>query len=565
MKKIIISAIASAAMLWSISAYADEFTAVCNYQAGTIEVTLKTDAPKNDTLLFYLADADADVTRITPENFAASILDVREAAGQNGVYSLSIPFPQGKGKKYQLVYENYTAVDDIGGIDLSERQIVKYIATAEETQKALSEINQASADTILEVLNQNQVILETRQFDPAKDQSVAVILIANRPAQGFSNFDELSAGIEKANAAAILKNAKAEEMTDALQKYGSVFGIVLNEDYNAATEKDGKTVYTFRDAINQVLSTEFQKLSEDSSLYQKIGEVYKEKLALTVLNNSTRDTINRVLHTYNDLFKLDLDGKYAALGSEAQLNFCKALERKNFQSVKDVQTAFSQKLSSLSNNTESGGGSSSGGGGKQSSVTYVPTTKPDQNPDQKPETKDQFNDLAGSEWAKEAIEELSKKDILSGYDDGSFRPNNTITRNEFITMLMRAFEKTDDSAEYPFTDGDAGAWYAKYIASAHKIGVLSGYEDGRFGDGENITRQDMAVMIYRLAGMDKQETETLFADDDQILDYAKDAVYTLAAKGIISGMGENRFEPQAFATRAQAARILHLILGGAGN
>ena len=67
-----------------------------------------------------------------------------------------------------------------------------------------------------------------------------------------------------------------------------------------------------------------------------------------------------------------------------------------------------------------------------------------------------------------------------------------------------------------------------------------------------------------IAGSTK-ETETLFADDDQILDYAKDAVYTLAAKGIISGMGENRFEPQAFATRAQAARILHLILGGAGN
>ena len=128
--------------------------------------------------------------------FAASILDVREAAGQNGVYSLSIPFPQGKGKKYQLVYENYTAVDDIGGIDLSERQIVKYIATAEETQNALSEINQASADTILDVLNQNQVILETRQFDPEKDRSVAVILIANRPAQGFSNFDELEKSLK---------------------------------------------------------------------------------------------------------------------------------------------------------------------------------------------------------------------------------------------------------------------------------------------------------------------------------------------------------------------------------
>ena len=565
MKKIIISVIASAAMFWNIGAYADEFTAVCNYQAGTIDVTLKTDTAKNDTLLFYLADAEADVKNITPKNFAASVFDVREAAGVNGAYSLRIPFPQDRGKKYQVVYENYAAADDAGGIDLLERQLVKYIATAEETQKALSEINQASVDTILEVLNQNQVILETRQFDPKKDRSVAIILIANRPAQGFSEFDELSDGIEKANAASILKNAKAEEMTDALQKYGSVFGIILNDDYNAAIEKDGKKVYIFRDAINQVLSAEFQKLSENSSLYQKIGEVYREKLALTVLNNSTRDTINRVLHNYNDLFKLDLDGKYASLGSEEQLNFCKALERKNFQSVKEVQTAFSQKLSSLSNNTESGGGSSSGGGGKQSSVTYVPTTKPDQGSDQKPETKDLFNDLAGSEWAKEAIVDLSEKGILSGYDDGSFRPNNTITRNEFITMLMRAFEKTDDSAEYPFTDGDAGAWYAKYIASAHKIGVLSGYEDGRFGDGENITRQDMAVMIYRLANMEQQTTENPFADNDQISDYAKDAVYTLSAKGIISGMGDNCFEPKAFATRAQAARILHLILGGAGK
>ena len=300
-------------------------------------------------------------------------------------------------------------------------------------------------------------------------------------------------------------------------------------------------------------------------MYQKIGTIFKEKLALTVLNQSTRDTIDRVLHTYNDLFQLDLTGKYASLDSTEKLNFCKALERKDFQTIKAVQTAFSDKLSSMSKHTETGGGGSSSGGGsgKQPSVSYVPTVKPGQDTEKDPE--ELFSDLSGSEWAKDAIEALSKKNIISGYEDGTFRPGNTITRNEFVTMLMLAFNKTDDTAEYPFTDGDPEAWYAKFVASAYKIGVLSGYADGRFGDGENITRQDMAVMIYRLSGMERTEPEGAFADDDQISDYAKDAVYTLSAKGIINGMGENTFEPQSLATRAQAARILHLILGGADN
>ena len=173
--------------------------------------------------------------------------------------------------------------------------------------------------------------------------------------------------------------------------------------------------------------------------------------------------------------------------------------------------------------------------------------------------------MSGSEWAKEVVNALAEKGIVSGYDDNSFRPNNTVTRNEFITMLIRAFDKLDENAEYTFTDGDKNAWYAKYIASAKQAGILSGYEDGSFGDGENITRQDLAVMAYRLAGLNKAEDYTAFADDDKIADYAKEAVYALNAAGIINGMGDNMFEPSANATRAQAARIIYLILGGTNN
>ena len=132
-------------------------------------------------------------------------------------------------------------------------------------------------------------------------------------------------------------------------------------------------------------------------------------------------------------------------------------------------------------------------------------------------------------------------------------------------MRVLAFDLLDEDAVYDFTDGDDGAWYAKYIASAKKSGILAGYEDGSFGDGQEITREDMAVFVYRLSGLESVEPQKLFADDAMISGYAKEAVYSLNAAGIINGMGDNNFAPHTRATRAQAAKIIYSVMEGDNN
>lgn len=89
-------------------------------------------------------------------------------------------------------------------------------------------------------------------------------------------------------------------------------------------------------------------------------------------------------------------------------------------------------------------------------------------------------------------------------------------------------------------------------------GTVRGISEDLFGTGKSITRADMAVMAYRAAGLSKADGKT-FADDGEIPDYAKEAVYTLNAAGIISGTGDNKFSPAASANRAEAAKIIYML------
>ena len=138
-------------------------------------------------------------------------------------------------------------------------------------------------------------------------------------------------------------------------------------------------------------------------------------------------------------------------------------------------------------------------------------------------------------------------------------------------MLMRAINAGDAAeAEIEFSDVKSGAWYESIIKKAVTLNIVSGYGDGRFGAGDLITRQDAAVFAARAAkmmnfGLNSDRGES-FADDADISDYAKDSVYAMKNENIISGMGENMYNPNANCTRAQAAVIVYRLLkGGSGK
>lgn len=174
-----------------------------------------------------------------------------------------------------------------------------------------------------------------------------------------------------------------------------------------------------------------------------------------------------------------------------------------------------------------------------------------------------FTDIGSALWAKPYIEELATKGILNGKSEGIFAPDNNVTREEFAKMLVAAFDFKDDTAKTQLSDVSPTEWFYPYVSVAEKLGIVKG-DGGRFGVGENITRQDMAVMAYRAAkqaGCNIQSTQEaqVFADDSAIADYAKDSVTLMQQAGIINGVEGNNFAPGENATRAQAAKIICLL------
>lgn len=228
---------------------------------------------------------------------------------------------------------------------------------------------------------------------------------------------------------------------------------------------------------------------------------------------------------------------------------------------KTVKATITQKSSSSSStqrpsSTSPGSSRPSGGGGGSSSVT-PPTASPTETPTEKPIEKFEFVDLGEASWAKESIEKLLEKGIISESDDKKFNPNVNVKREEFIKMIVMATGILDNEAKCDFKDVNENNWYYPFVASAYQKGITKGRDDNNFGAGDYITREDMATLICRaFEGIKAIEDSELFADDESISAYAKEAVYTLKALNVINGMGDNLYVPKGIVTRAQAAKVI---------
>ncbi|MGF7047716.1 hypothetical protein J2T13_002221 [Paenibacillus sp. DS2015] len=166
------------------------------------------------------------------------------------------------------------------------------------------------------------------------------------------------------------------------------------------------------------------------------------------------------------------------------------------------------------------------------------------------------SDIKGH-WAESEISAWIDKGFIQGYEDGSFKPNNTITRAEFIALINRSFGFTE-SATVSYSDITSSNWAYAEIAKATKVGYISGYADGTIGARKLISRQEVAVIVERLVGLAQFEgAETFFTDSSSIASWAKSSVDATVAKGIMQGYAEdNSFKPGKFITRAEAVVTL---------
>lgn len=175
-----------------------------------------------------------------------------------------------------------------------------------------------------------------------------------------------------------------------------------------------------------------------------------------------------------------------------------------------------------------------------------------------------FTDVPNNHWAAQYINAMVNKGILNGKTANVFAPNDPITRAEFAAILSRMSGEELPVGNSIFGDVSANAWYAENVAWAVNAGITNGVSEKNFAPNDKITRQEMVVMIMRYTEhMNKtlklQNEPIVFADNAKIAVYAKDAVNALQQAGVIGGKGNNIFAPADNATRAEAAKMLGVL------
>jgi len=375
-------------------------------------------------------------------------------------------------------------------------------------------------------------------------------------------------------------------------------------DYTVFAKDDGYTLDTLRDAIDRSIALkkakdgeeisalmseyatafggtydDYAKLSQDEKLsfeslirdidYKKEGmSLELTKLILVAKARSSLSLwsdVQKFVTDNADIIGIDIGqgSDYASIPLNNQPEvFLKMLKNiKNVTTISEIKTYFDDAVKKVKKDVSSdknGGGAGGSGGGGGSSASFE-----DINVGMIPDIKPEDEKLTGgfsdtyNHYSMEAVKYLSDKKIINGYGDGTFRPDNFVTRAEFAKMICSAF-LIEGENEVSFSDVNKSDWYYDSITNLAAQGILLG--DGTlFRPNELIMRQDAALIISRILsyfGFEYEKDSTVFADDAYISDYAEDAVSKMKNAGIVVGNGLN-FNPLSDITRGEAAVLVY--------
>ncbi len=284
---------------------------------------------------------------------------------------------------------------------------------------------------------------------------------------------------------------------------------------------------------------------------EQFGDALLEATILSVIRDSGgyRNT-EEIMKEYADFLGI------AALSADKY----KTLAGGSYMSKTALRNAAQGNSSSASARPAGNGGGSGSGGTKYNASGTMPDTKFEEENETKAELTRiviPFEDIDSVAWAAEAITALYDRQIINGKTENRFYPEDYVTREEFVKMIVCALNIQPESDLAAFSDVPTEAWYNGYVYAALKNGFVSGVGENEFGSGLNITRQDLAVIICNAITVPSAQNAVEFTDSSEIADYAKNAVEKLSALGIINGTESGAFEPNSCATRAETAQMLY--------
>ncbi len=172
-----------------------------------------------------------------------------------------------------------------------------------------------------------------------------------------------------------------------------------------------------------------------------------------------------------------------------------------------------------------------------------------------------FSDVTESDWFYDAVTYAYENGLMDGVGTGLFAPNSETTRAQLVTILYRLAGQPAPSGDSGFSDVETGIWYTDAVAWAAQNGIVNGVSDTQFVPGDDITREQLAVILYRYAtyqGYDVSQRADLsgFVDAGTISTYAQEALSWANAQGLVLGFEDDSLRPQGTATRAQIAAVL---------
>lgn len=538
MKKVIVSAILSALLPVSSAFAAVSFNAETDFSKGTISVSGKADANKYITVQIF-KDGKAPADFLGSESNAAeySVFVGQKLTDENGAFAFDLKYSGSTEELDGYLKEEGSA---------AEHFKVDFI-NAEEYRSFIADLNDlAKADDKEEFINVCKNGIKNFSTDEAiynsinKDKTAELFFYSVKSKALSADGEDANIRFTTCIAAQTLNENKLTSVS-----------LILKSDLPADLLEEIKLFTSGAEAEKYYISLAQGKSITDVESYEK---VCKEAMILTVAKYPQGFVnLQTICEKYASF--IGITGSYSSAAY-------KEVAGNGASSLSDLLSKLSaaQKSGNGSGSTGGSSGGSGGSSGKKNNGSFVPIVSdgPSGSNAKTDEIKMPFEDMSAVSWAYTAVSSLADKGIIAGKSETQFYPNDYITREEFVKIIVCAANVEIDETVSYFEDVDADKWYAKYVNTAYKLGICKGISENEFGVGMNIKRQDAAVMVYNLlAGKNNFETEkTDFTDYEEVGAYAKEAVSKLAGAAIINGT-DNAFRPEALLTRAEAAQIIY--------
>ena len=344
-----------------------------------------------------------------------------------------------------------------------------------------------------------------------------------------------------------------ESETEVTAWFATYFSALGFDAENLQTPYSESEICKYLDTVVKTTSFNNRIINVvDTDSIENLRAIIYEAVLLSAIENGKYNTVNGIISGFPALFPVN--SAYTKLTASELGEIYVKMAGKHYATYREAVDAFDDLVQdALENETGSSGGSGGSraaisGGGRFSNDIYL-------------EEDDLiFTDLNKASWAEKAIVFLAKRNIVQGRGNGCFAPNDSITRAEFVKIVVNALGISGDTETQPFRDVSADAWYCDSVSLAKRAGIVLGDEQQNFNPDMCVTRQDMAVILCRAFSVTATGVNVDFSDEASIGDYAKEAVSTLSSRGIINGMGDGTFAPQSYATRAQASQMIYNLL-----